>query len=314
MTANGTDNRGASRRRLVRRLAAAVVVVWALSGVYAVRPAEEVVVRRLGKALEDTVGPGLHLALPWPIDRRTRLRPMEPRRVTIGFSAAERSVGSTPAPSLSRFLTGDENVVQVQAVVQYRVTDPARFLFEAQDSRKVVEVQGQRALAEVLAGVEVDDILAQEKAAIALAVRDATQQALDDLEMGIAVQSVTIPAVDPPAEVARDFQDVASAREDYHRIINEAEAYAAEAGPTAQGEAARMLADAEGYKLKVTNEATGDAAYFSKLRAQHARAKEVTEVRLYVETMERLLPNMKVIVADDSPEGALDLTVVRNEP
>ena len=278
------------------------------------RPAEEVVVRRLGKALEDTVGPGLHLALPWPIDRRTRLRPMEPRRVTIGFSAAERSVGSTPAPSLSRFLTGDENVVQVQAVVQYRVTDPARFLFEAQDSRKVVEVQGQRALAEVLAGVEVDDILAQEKAAIALAVRDATQQALDDLEMGIAVQSVTIPAVDPPAEVARDFQDVASAREDYHRIINEAEAYAAEAGPTAQGEAARMLADAEGYKLKVTNEATGDAAYFSKLRAQHARAKEVTEVRLYVETMERLLPNMKVIVADDSPEGALDLTVVRNEP
>ncbi len=308
-----TGRKGAAR---LRTIAVGVVVAWLLTGLFAVRTNEHVVIRRLGQALLAPVPAGLHVCFPWPIDRRTRVRLREPRRVLIGATAAEQTVGTTPAPSLSRFLTGDENVIQVQMVVQYSVSaaEPARFLFHNEDPRKLVQVVAQRALTHVLAGVEVDDILAHEKASIAQSVRDRTQASLDHLRAGVSIISVSIPSVEPPVEVARDFRDVASAREDYHRIINEADAYEAETIPRAQGEAARLVANAEGYKLTVVNEAKGDADYFRDLRRQYALAKEVTAARIYIETMERLLPNMRVVIADEGEGGALDLTVVRNEP
>ncbi len=308
-----TPQYGGRTARRLRVIALGVAALYVLSGVYAVRPAERVVIRRFGRALRMSVGPGLHYSLPWPIDRRARVRVAEPRRVTIGFTAADQSVGTTPPPSSARFLAGDENVVQIGMVVQYTVSDPLRFLYRARDSKKVVQVVAERAMARVLAGTEVDDILTRAKGPIAAEVMRETQASLDDLGMGISVSSVTIPSAEPPAEVAADFQDVASAREDYHRIINEAEAYAAEAVPTARGKASRLAAEAEGYKLKVVNEASGDAAYFSQLRKQYAGAKEVTASRIYVEAMERLLPKMRVIVTDEAG-SPLDLTVVRNEP
>jgi membrane protease subunit HflK len=304
---------GLRLRGLARVAGLVAVALYVLSGVYAVRPAERVVIRRFGRALPRSVGPGLHYCAPWLIDRRTRVRVAEPRRVTVGITAADQSTGTTPAPDSARFLTGDENVVQVGMVVHYTVSDPVKFLYRARDSRKLVALVAERALARVLAGVEVDDILARAKSAIAAEAMEGTQASLDRLEMGIGVLSISIPSAEPPAEVAADFQEVASAREDYHRIISEAEAYAAEVVPTARGQAARLLADAEAYKLKVSNEATGDASYFSKLRQQYTAAKEVTAARLYVETMERLLPKMRVIVVDET--GApVDLTVMRNEP
>jgi membrane protease subunit HflK len=299
--------------RLARRIGAAAIAVYLLSGLYVVRPGERAVVRRFGKA-SALVGPGLHVSFPWPIDRRARVRTEEPRRVTIGFAAVDQSVGASADPRLSRFLSGDENVVQVMMVVQYTVQDPAAFLFTAQESKRMVEVSAQRALAEALSGVQVDDVLTNAKLAICEAVRGKTQFSLNNLKMGIQVVSVNIPAAEPPAEVAADFQDVASARVDYHRIIDEANAYAEETVPKAKGEASQMVAQAEGYKARVTNEAQGDAAYFSKLRAEYARAPEVTSSRLYVESMERLLPKMRVVVADESGNRPLDLSIVRNQP
>ena len=298
---------------LAKRVAVALVALYVLSGVYAVRPGERVVVRRFGRALTPT-GPGLHYSIPWPVDRRTRVRTEEPKRVTVGFAAADQPTGASVDPRRSRFLTGDENVVQVQMVVEYTVQEPIAFLFGAQSAPRMVEVSAQRALAEVLVGTEVDDVLTKAKTTIAEAVRERTQFALNDLKMGIHVVSVNIPAAEPPAEVAKDFQDVASAKVDYHRIISEADAYAAETVPKAKGEASQMLAQAEGYKAKVTNEARGDAAYFGKLRAEYARAPEVTASRLYVESMERLLPKMRVIVADESGNSPLDLSIVRKQP
>jgi membrane protease subunit HflK len=295
------------------RLGAALLALYVLSGVYAVRPGERMVVRRFGKALVPQ-GPGLHMGFPWPIDRRTRLRTEEPRRVTVGFAALDQSVGASADPRLSRFLTGDENVVQVQMVVQYTVDAPVPFLFSTSDSRRMVEVSAQRALAETLAGTAVDDVLTNAKTAVCEAVRRKTQLTLNNLKLGIHVVSVSIPAAEPPAEVAADFQDVASAKVDYSRIIDEGKAYAAETVPRAKGEASRMRAEAEGYQAKVTNEAKGDAAYFRQLRAEYARAPEVTASRLYTESMERLLPKMRVIVADESGDRPLDLAVVRNQP
>ncbi|HJN18395.1 MAG TPA: FtsH protease activity modulator HflK [Armatimonadota bacterium] len=304
------------RRRHLRTGVIIGGVAWLLTGIYAVRTNEHVVIRRLGRALKAPVASGLHCCFPWPIDRRTRVRMDEPRRVIVGATAADQTVGTTPSPSLSRFLSGDENVVQVQMVVQYSVSaaEPVRFLFHSQDPRKLVQVAAQRALTNVLAGVEVDDVLAHEKAAIAIKVTEQTQVVLDRLESGVTVISVTIPSVEPPMEVARDFQDVASAREDYHRFMNEADAYAAEVIPQANGEAARLISGAEGYKLKVVNEAQGDASYFNDLRHEYARAKEVTSARIYIETMERLLPKMRVVLADEGESGAIDLSIVRNEP
>ncbi len=301
------------RAPFAKRVAAALAVLYVLSGLYAVRPGERVVVRRFGEALIPR-GPGLHLSFPWPIDRRMRLRTEEPRRVTVGFAAVDQSVGASVDPRLSRFLTGDENVVQVQMVVQYTVEAPIPFLFSTADSRRMVEVCAQRALAETLAGAPVDDVLTGAKAAISEAVRRKTQYSLNNLKLGIRVVSVSIPAAEPPAEVAADFQDVASAKVDYRRIIDEGEAYAAETVPGARGESSRLRAEAEGYRAKVVNEAAGDSAYFRKLRAEYARAPEVTGARLYVESMERLLPRLRVIVADESGDRPLDLAVVRNQP
>ncbi|MBM3500531.1 MAG: FtsH protease activity modulator HflK [Armatimonadetes bacterium] len=296
-----------------KRAAAALAVLYLLSGAHAVRPGERVVVRRFGRALTPH-GPGLHFALPWPIDRRTRLRTEEPRRATVGFGAVDPSVGASLDPRRSRFLTGDENVVQVQMVVQYTVQEPIAFAFEAADARRMVEVCAQRALAETLARTPVDDVLTQAKSAVCESVRRKTQYSLNTLKLGISVVSVSIPAAEPPAEVAADFQDVASAKVDYRRIIDEGEAYAAETVPRARGEASRLQAEAEGYRAKVTNEARGDAAYFRRLRAEHARAPGVTASRLYLESMERLLPKMRVIVADESGNRPLDLAVVQEQP
>jgi len=309
-----TGRKATRTRALVRRASAALALLYLLSGLYAVRPNEVVVIRRFGKALRTHAQPGLHYCFPWPVDRRDRVRMEEPRRVTIGFTAVDQSVGASADPRQSRFLTGDENVVQVMMVVEYVVQDPESFLFRAQDSRQVVEVSAQRALAEVLSATEVDDVLTKARTSVAAAVRDRTQTSLNGLKMGIQVVSVNIPAAEPPAEVAADFQDVASAKVDSHRIINEAEAYAAETVPRAKGEASQVVAEAEGYQAKVVNEAQGDAAYFSKLRGEYARAPEVTSARLYLETVERLLPKMRVIVADESGNRPLDLGIVRNEP
>jgi membrane protease subunit HflK len=308
-----TGDRGGLTRH-ARRAIWVLAGLYVLSGVYAVRPGERVVVRRFGRALTPPAGPGLHYALPWPVCRRTRVRTEQPRRATVGFAAVDQSVGASVDPQLSRFLTADENVVQVQMVVEYTVQEPVAYLFKAQSAQRMVEVSAQRALVEVLAGTGVDDVLTSAKAAVCEAVRKKTQFSLNNLKVGINVVSVNLPAVEPPAEVAADFQDVSSAKVDYHRIINEADAYAAETVPKAKGEASQMTAQAAGYKVKVTNEARGDAAYFSKLRAERARAPEVTDARLYVESMERLLPKMRVIVADESGNRPLDLSIVRNQP
>jgi membrane protease subunit HflK len=296
------------------RVAAALVLVYAATGVYFVRPNEEAVVRRFGKVRADYVQAGMHYRLPYPCERVDRVT-VRARRVAVGFKVADGVTGRQSTSAEAQFLTGDTNVLDVQMMVQYAVTEPARNLFRARNVETVIEATAASCLAETVADTSVNAILTTGKIEAQEQVHQALQAILDAYEVGVQVWSVNIRQAAPPAEVRDAFADVTSAREDRERIKNQAGAYREEIVPLAHGEADKLRSEALGYKARRVNEATGDADRFAQRLAEYQRAKGVTRDRLYIETMERLLPKMrKVIVDAEGGADATDLTILRAEP
>ena len=290
------------------RIALAVAAVWALSGIYLVAPDQQAVETLFGKAVAPRVMPGLHYALPWPIQSVARLKVRQLQRLVVGGEMADTALGRTP-PLASQFLTGDQNIINVRVVVQYSVSVPADYLFQAQNPAQIVEAAVESELARRIAHRGVDAVLTTEKAAIQEEVRAAAQKLLDDYRAGVALSTINIESVTPPAEAADAFRDVASARADTARIVNDAEGYANDLIPKARGQAQQSLEEAQAYQQKTINEATGDAARFTQLAAEYSKAAQVTGQRLYLETMEQVLPRIKKVMVDDN--GNLDLTIIR---
>lgn len=293
-------------RRLV--LVGGALLVWLATGVYIVSADQQAVVTRFGKVVEPRVMPGIHLALPWPIDRVTKLKVRQLQRLVIGGDLADAVLGRTD-PLASQFLTGDQNLIHMRVVVQYSVGVPADYLFRASDVARVIGAAVEAELAHRVAGRGVDAVLTTEKAAIQEEVRGAAQKLLNDYGLGVLLAGVNIESVAPPAEAADAFRDVAGARADAARIINEAQGYANDILPRARGEAQQLLEAAQAYKLRKINQARGDAARFTQVAAEYARASAVNAHRLYVEAMEQILPKIRKLVVDKS--GNLDLTIIR---
>ena len=282
--------------------------LWMLTGIYIVSADQQAVVTRFGAVVEPRVKPGIHVALPWPFDRVTRLRVQQLQRVVIGGDLAEESLGRTQ-PHLSQFLTGDQNIIHVRAVVQYSVAAPANYLFRTGDVAAVVRAATEAELARRIARRVVDDVLTTGKVDIQNEVRAAAQKILDEYQLGVVLSTVNIESVAAPAESADAFRAVASARADAARIVNEAQGYAAGVIPKARGEATQLAEQAEAYQLTKINEAQGDAARFTAVADEYAKAPDVTAGRLYVETMEQILPRIKKLIVD--PNGNLDLSIIR---
>jgi len=295
--------RGGRRQQAV----AGVLVVWVLSGVYLVQTDRQAVVTRFGAVVEPRVYPGVHYALPWPIERVWKLKVRQLQRLVIGGEAADLVLGRTQ-PLASQFLTGDQNIIQMRVVVQYSIGVPSDFLFRTGDPVQTTKSAVEAELARRIARTDVDAVLTAEKLAIQDAVRAAAQRRLDEYSAGVELATVNIESVTAPPEAADAFRDVASARADTARIVSEAQSYANDLLPRARGEATQLMESAEGYRTSRVNEASGDALRFEAVAAEYAKAPQVTAGRLYIEAMEQILPRIRKLIVDGN--GNVDLSII----
>ena len=291
-----------------RNAALAVFVLWLAGGVYIVPPDQQAVVTRFGRVVNPRVLPGMHMSLPWPVDRVYKLKVRQLQRLVIGGEITDGVLGRSQ-PLASQFLTGDQNIIALRAVAQYSVVMPADYLFQAADAARAVAAAVESELAHRIAGRTVDAILTTEKAAIQEEARGAAQKVVNDLRLGVVLASVNIESVQPPPEAADAFRDVAGARADAARIVSEAQGYANDVVPKARGEARQILESAQAYRQRKINESLGDAARFIQVAAEYERASGVNGRRLYAETMEEVLPRIRKLIVDRS--GNLDLTIIR---
>jgi len=285
------------------------VVLWLLSGIYIVRPGEQGVVRRFGRAVRVTP-PGPHYRLPGPIEKVDKVKVKQVRRIEIGF----RTISSgTPSryrfvPAESLMLTGDEQIVDAQIIVQYQVNDPEKFLFNVKDLEKpqgALMDASEVALRQVVGQRPIDDVLIEEKLQVNIDIRELLQQIIDRYDSGIKIKEVKLQTVRPPKEVEKAFSDVVSAKEDKDRVMKEADGYREDLLPKARGEAQKIIREAEAYKAERIKHAQGDADRFLVVLKEYEKAKDVTRKRLYLETMEQILPGIRKFVIDPEVGGNL---------
>jgi len=294
--------------RLARWLAVAAVLMYALSGIYVVEPDERGVVKRFGRVVADDVVPGIHYRVPWPVDSVETPQTTSIKRMSVGYKIVDEIRGLRPEPREAQFVTGDTNIIEVQLLVQYVVKDPSNFLYAVEDPHWLIRKVGESVLTEELAQLGVDEVLTVAKVEIAQVVKDESQGLLDSYGTGVEIVAVHIQEITPPREVADAFRDVASAREDRNRIIQEASGYANRVVPTARGEGQELVTAAEGYRTEKTKSAEGEAARFTSMLQEYRKARGATRERLYLEIMEEVLATARKHIIDaDAGDPVLDL-------
>ncbi len=300
---------------LKRRWWLLVLVAYIFSGIYFVSPEQQAVVVRFGRVVAKGVAPGVHYSLPWPLESVYKLKVLETKRLTVGIEMPDQALGRVAAENPTEYLTGDQNLINVRMAVQYAVKDPAAFLFRSPDLAQLIARSVESAFAETIAAENVDSLLTTGKVAAQNATLARSREILDAYASGVFISSINIENVTPPAEAADAFRESVSARADRDRIVNEAQGSANDTAAKAEGEAEKLVTEAESYRQQRINEAEGDAARFAKLLAESRKAKEVTERRLYLETMEEVLPRVKKVVIDSSgPKSLMDLGIIRPNP
>jgi len=322
-------------RRLAWSVVVLAVVVWMFSGIAFVGPGRAGVVMRWGRALPDVMMPGVHLKAPWPMDRVVRVEKQKVRRLEVGFRTREiaRAINAVAAefyatlwesrhaagtyeklPNEALRLTGDENIVDMNIVIFYRVNDAKGYLFNVAETEDLVRFTAESVVTGIVGELALDDIITVQRDMLEELMRVSAQQLLDSLGAGVEIVSVRLQDVHPPLEVVPAFRDVASAREDKSRIINESLAYMDETIPTARGDARRLILEAEGYRSESVDRAKGDSERFILMAKNYRNAKGVTEIRLYLETMEDLLVGIeKYIVSSDIDIEGYDIRVFDRE-
>ncbi len=285
-----------------------LIVLWALSGLYRVLPDEQGVVLRFGKYVK-TTQPGLNYHLPLPVERALTPKVTKVNRIDVGFRPASdtgRSSGVGNVPEESLMLTGDENIVDINYSVFWVIKDAGKFLFNIQSPVETVKATSETAMREVIAKSPIQSILTEGRSKIEIEVQEITQKILDEYGSGIQITQVQTQQADPPAQVIDAFRDVQAARADRERSKNEAEAYANDVIPRARGEAEQILQQAEAYKKEVVAKAEGEASRFLAIYNEYKNAKKVTQERMYLETMEKVLADIdKIIIDKNSGSGVV---------
>ena len=287
-----------------------LLFIWLASGLYRVGPDEQGVVLRFGKFIK-TTQPGLHYHIPVPIETVETPKVTKVNRIDIGFRSERDSGFSTgggvaDVPQESLMLTGDENIVNIDFSVFWVIKDAGKFLFEIQDPEGTVKAAAETAMREVIAKSDIQPILTEGRAKIEVETQEIIQSILDEYQSGIQVTQVQTQKADPPDQVIDAFRDVQAARADMERSKNEAEAYANDVIPRARGEAAKIMQAAEAYKQQVVAASEGEASRFISIYNEYAKAKEVTQERMYLETMEKVLADIdKVIIEKNAGSGVV---------
>src|SRR5262245_6619048 len=293
--------------RLVRRLGIGFLVLaglaaWqGLTGIYQLNPGEAAVILRLGRHARTEIREGLHAHLPWPIETRDVVHVGVSQR--RNFGDVEATEGEPLAETVMQ--TGDNNIVLVEFVVQYRIGDPFRNRYRVAESDALLGEAAQAAMREVVGRNTIDGVLSGRKDLIASEAEDLLQTLLDRYEAGIVVADLELQDAQAPGAVRQAFSDVIGANQDRNRAVNEAEAYANEVVPRARGEASELVAAAQGYRDAKIAAAEGEAARFLALTTEYHKAPAITRKRLYLETMEAVLPETEKLIVEPGTASVL---------
>ena len=291
---NGTGGGGGEGPQITRGMVGlgvlGLVALWAFSSFYTVRPEEKSVELFLGK-YSQTGEPGLNFA-PWPLVSREVIAVTTERNIDIGTSRSGMDAGL--------MLTGDENIVDIDFQVVWNITDPQLYLFNLADPPQTIAAVAESAMREIISQSELAPILNRDRGSIAQRLEDLIQSTLDSYDSGVNIVRVNFDKADPPEPVIASFRRVQDAEQERDRVQNVADAYANRVVAEARGNAAQILEQAEGYRARVVNEAEGEASRFSAVLAEYQKAPEVTRKRLYLETMEKVLGGVDVILLDEA--------------
>jgi membrane protease subunit HflK len=286
------------------------VALWLATGTYKVEPEEMAVVKRFGRVVDRAVPSGLHWRLPLPFESHAKFRTTTVYKMGVGMVTRDYLRGIPSPEELSLWLTGDTNILSVKLMIQYTVVDLAAYLYRFEGAQFLMATIAESALTDVLGAMSVDDALTSGRALISQEVRRRTQDRLDELQLGIAVSSVNLLSVDPPSQVIDVFRDVSNAVADRERVINEANGYANSVIPRARGEARWIEERGQADKDSRTAAATGEAARFLSVLTEYRKAPSATRRRLYLETLETVLPRTKRYVIDPGESPRFDLRIL----
>ncbi len=277
-----------------------IITIWLFSGFYRVQPGEQGVELLFGKYVKVTP-PGLNYWPPAPIGQVFKPNVELTNQITIGYrtSGDGRSSGSRDVPQESLMLTGDQNIIDVDFVVQWRIKNAADYLFNIRNPDATVKLAAESAIREVIGQTTLEDALTVKRGEVEAKTKELLQSILDSYGAGVFIVEIKQQKVDPPSEVIDAFNDVQRAKQDQERSVNEAVAYRNDIVPRAKGEAARMIQEALAYKEKVTKEAEGEAERFLSVYEAYKTGKEVTIERLYIERMQSVLQNSEKIILDN---------------
>ncbi len=309
--------------------AVSALLLYALSGITMIGPDEAAVVRRFGRRVFPALGPGLHYRIPWPVEQVTRIQPNRVQVAELGFRtiSAESTQTAIAEPAAYEWnlqhrggryernadealmLTGDENLIEVNAVVQYAIGSPDDFLFSTTDPGNVIRVAAESALRLLIGRSSLDSVLTTGRTEIERQTRELVQGSLDEYRSGLRVIAVQLEDVHPSVEVVDAFRNVSSAFEEKSTLVNQAEAYRNEQLELARGQGLQRLAEAAGYTTDRANRSAGDAERFKQAQGAYRYGRNgklspnVTETRLYLETIEQVLAGKKKLIIDASKFG-----------
>ena len=312
---NGTKNDFKIHFKL---LLGALILLWLGSGFYQVQPSEQGVVLRFGKYV-GTYDAGLHYHLPYPIGEVMKVNVTQERSITLGVTEAtsqnkymtnNHSSVALNSFTESHMLTGDENIVDINLTVVWKIKNAKDYLFNVRSPDVTVRVAAQSVLREIVGQSEMQPIITGDRGKVEAETKAELQKLMDDFGAGIVIVRVKLQKADPPKQVVDAFNEVQRAKADQERFKNEAEAYRNEILPKAKGEAVKRVQEAEAYKEAVINKAKGDAERFQSVYKAYKQGKKVTSTRLYLEMMEEVLSKSGTTLIDPSAKGANVLPVL----
>lgn len=273
---------------------------YLLTGVYQVGPSEVALVKTFG-AYSSTTGPGIHLHLPYPFQSHVIVDVRTINKIEIGFrtTSSGRITSYVFVEEEAEMITGDQNIISIEAIVQYRVSDPVDYAFNVIQGDDLVKLTSESVLREMVALLELEKVLTTERDKVAMETARRIQEIMNDYEAGIQIENVYLQDVTPPDPVVPAFDDVNNARQDQQTSINEAQRYANDVIPRAEGEAVKILNDAQAYAYEQISKATGEAERFRIMLEEYRKSEEITKNRLILDSIQKMLENSKIKVISE---------------
>lgn len=288
--------------RGVALLVLGLAVVWGLTGFYRVNPNEQGVELLFGKYVK-TTNPGLNYWFPAPIGEVQTPSVTQARQITVGYRGTEGTGNGQDQLSESMMLTGDQNIIDVNFVVQWRINDAGKYLFNIANVEDTVKLAAESTMREVIGQVPLEYAMTDGRGQVAERAQRLLQQVLDGYGAGVTIMDVKLQKADPPREVIDAFNDVQRARQDKERLQNEAQAYRNDILPRAKGEAERLIQEATAYREQAIRDAQGEAARFVSVYDSYRTSKDVTAQRLYLETLQGVLAKSDKVLIDNNGKG-----------